>query len=143
MKCPEVQEHLSAWLDGETPEELHAAMAAHLARCPACQAELRALERLDAALGWLTAPAPLGLADKVRRRLQPQPSPPWYQSLALAACLVLGIFLGGALTGSFYQAPAPRNGNGADLASLEYLQDFPQGSLGTAVSYPVDEDNVS
>jgi len=142
MKCPEVQEHLSAWLDGETPEEQRSALAVHLARCPACQAELRALERLDTALAGLTAPVPQGLADRVRRQL-PRPSPPWYQPLALAACLVLGIFLGGALTGSFYQAPASRNGNGTDLASLEVLQDFPQGSLGTAVSYPVDEDSVS
>ena len=138
MQCPEVQEHLSAWLDGEIPKELQAALTMHLAGCPDCRSELEALERLDAALGRLEAPAPQGLADKVRRRL-PRPASPWRQSLALAACLVLGIFLGGTLTGSLYLGPVPANGN--ELTSLEVFQDFPQGSLGTAVSYQFEEDD--
>lgn len=142
MQCPEVQEHLSAWLDGEAPEELKAALAAHLADCPACRAELEAQERLDAALGGLEAPVPQGLAEKVRGRL-PRPAFSWRKSLALAACLALGIFLGGTLTGSLYQAPTALNGNdnGNGVASLEVFQDFPQGSLGTAVSYSLDEDS--
>lgn len=140
MQCLEVQEHLSAWLDGEAPEELHGAVAAHLAECPACRAELKVLERLDAALAGLESPAPRGLAEKVRQQL-PRPASPWRQSLALAACLALGIFLGGALTGSFYPTPATLNGNGNDVASLEVFQDFPQGSMGTVISYPQEEGN--
>lgn len=140
MQCPEAQEYLSAWLDGEVREELRPALAAHLGECPACQAELKALERLEAALAGLTVPVPQGLGAGVRRRLS-RPRSPWRQSLALAACLVLGIFLGGALTGSFYPAPAPRNGNGYEVASLEVFQDFPQGSLGTAVSYQLEEES--
>lgn len=136
MKCPEVQDSLSRWLDGEMPEADRVALSAHLEQCPACMAELRALKRLDAALADLEVPLPSGLAKKVVSRLS-RPAPPWYQSLALAACLVLGLFLGGALTGSFYQMPL--NGNGNDLASLEVFQDLPQGSLGTLVAY-TDED---
>jgi len=137
MKCPEVQEQLSAWLDGEVRAELRPLVAAHLAACPACQAELEALARLDAVLGRLEVAMPRPLAAGVRRRLARRAFS-WGRSLALAACLVLGIFLGGAVTGSFY--PQPGNGNGNEVASLEIFQDFPQGSLGTAVSYPQDED---
>jgi anti-sigma factor RsiW len=142
MKCHEVQEHLSAWLDGEAPEELKSRLADHLALCPVCQAELVALERLEAAMAELEAPAPRGLAGSVLRRL-PRPASPWLQSLALAACLVLGIFLGGSLTSTLYQGPgfANGNGNGNQVASLEIFQDYPQGSLGGAFSYQWEEEN--
>jgi anti-sigma factor (TIGR02949 family) len=140
MKCYEVQEHLSAWLDGEVPEDLRPRLVEHLAACPACQAELAALERLDAALAELEAPAPRDLAAGVLRRLS-RPTPSWVRSLALAACLVLGIFLGGSLTGTLYPGIyAPAHGNG-EVASLEIFQDYPQGSVGSAFSYQGDEEN--
>ena len=58
MNCHEVQEHLSAWMDGEAPEELRQPLADHLAGCPACRAELAMLERLHEALGGLEVPVP-------------------------------------------------------------------------------------
>jgi anti-sigma factor RsiW len=142
MKCLEVQEHLSAWLDGEVPEGLRPRLADHLASCAACRAELAALKRLEAALGELEVPAPRGVAAGVRRRL-PRPRSSWHQTLALAACLVLGIFLGGSLTGTLYQGagPAVSNGNGTELASLEIFHDHPQGSLGGVFSDQGEEDN--
>jgi anti-sigma factor RsiW len=140
MKCLEVQEHLSAWLDGEVPEELKPGLADHLAGCTACRAELAALARLDAALGELEAPAPRGVAAGVRRRLS-RPASPWRQSLALAACLVLGIFLGGSLTGTLYPGPGTADSNGTEVASLEIFHDYPQGSLGGAFSFQGEEDN--
>ena len=142
MECSEIQEQLSAFLDQDLTEDLRLQITRHLASCPACQAELAALERLDAALIELEVQAPPGLAAGVRRRL-PRPASPWRQSLALAACLLLGIFLGGTLTGSLYSTPAAlnSNGNGNGVASLEVFQDFPQGSLGTAVSYSQEEDS--
>lgn len=140
MKCTEVQEHFSAWLDGEVAEELRPRLAEHLAVCPACRAELAALKRLDAALAGLEAPEPpWDLAAGVLRQL-PRPTPFWFRSLALAACLLLGIFLGGSLTGTLYPGMEPANGNG-DAASLEILQDYPQGSVGGAFSYQWDEEN--
>jgi len=143
MNCEEIRERLSAFLDGESGEELQIQITRHLASCPACQAELAALERLEAALENLEAPAaPRGLAGSVLRRL-PRPASPWRQSLALAACLVLGIFLGGSLTGTLYPGPgtANGNGNGNEVASLEIFQDYPQGSLGGAFSYQWEEEN--
>ena len=140
MKCSKVQEHLSAWLDGEVPEGLRQALADHFSGCPACQAELAVMERLDAALAGLEAPVPRDLAAKVRRRL-PRPMSPWFQSLALAACLVLGIFLGSSLTGTLYPGAGHANGIASEVASLEVFQDYPQGSLGGAFSYQGEEDS--
>ncbi len=140
MQCLEVQEHLSAWLDGEVPEELKPRLADHLASCAVCRGELAALERLEAALGELEVPAPRGVAAGVRRRF-PRPGSPWRQSLALAACLVLGIFLGGSLTGTLYPGPGTELSNGTEVASLDIFQDHPQGSLGGALSFQGEEDN--
>jgi anti-sigma factor RsiW len=140
MKCNEVQEHLSAWLDGEVPEGLRQRLADHVAGCPACQAELEVLERLDAALGGLEVPVPRGLADKVSRRLPRPVASPWVQSLALAVCLALGIFLGSSITGSLYPVTASPNGIANDVAYMEVFQDYPQGSVGGAFSYQGEED---
>ena len=139
MNCREVQEYLSAWLDGEVPEGLHQRLADHLAGCPDCRAELAVLERLDSALAGLEAPVPRDLAAKVRRRL-PRAAYPWFQSLALAVCLVLGVFLGGSLTGTLYPGRGSVNGITSDVANLEIFQDSPQGSLGGAFSYQGEED---
>lgn len=137
MKCSEVQEYLSAWMDGEVPQGQRQPLADHLAQCPACRAELALLERLDAALAGLEAPAPRDLAAKVRLRLS-RPAFPWVQSLALAVCLVLGVYLGSSLTGSFY--PTPANGITNEVAGLDVFQDYPQGSLGGAFSYQGEEE---
>jgi anti-sigma factor RsiW len=139
MKCGEVQEHLSAWMDGEVPEGLSQRLTEHVAGCQACQAELGALKHLDAALAGLEVPVPSGLAAKVSQRL-PRPASPWFQSLALAVCLALGFFLGSSLTGTFYPWPAATNGITNDMASMEVFQDYPQGSLGGAFYYQGEED---
>jgi anti-sigma factor RsiW len=141
MECQEVSQQLSAWLDDELDTATGAAMAAHVDECEACRREWRQLTALDLALGHLVAPVPLGLAEKVlvqvrlpnRRRL--------WQSVALAACLVLGIALGGSMARTFY-APAETSHTEAEVASLEVFQDYPQGSLGTIVaSYQPDDSN--
>ncbi len=143
MECHEVQEQLSAWLDGELAEATGALLQAHLEQCAACRQEWRELTALDAALGSLTAPAPAGLAEKVVRRLRRPRRQKWLQSMALAACLVLGIALGGTMARSFY-GPAAANETGTEVASLDVFHDFPQGSLGAVVaSYQPDAGNGS
>jgi anti-sigma factor RsiW len=141
MAVDRVRERLSAWLDGELTAEERREVAAHLEGCAECRRELAALERLDAALGSLEAPTPARLADRVLDRVQPRRRY-WWQSLAMAASLVLGIVLGGTLARDFYPYPtAISNGNGEVLA-LEEFHDFPQGSLGAVmVSYQADESN--
>ncbi len=139
MECQEVRQQLSAWLDQELDEAAEAALAAHLEGCEACRREWRGLQALDAALGQLAIPVPPGLAEKVAARVRrPQHRPGW-QSVALAACLVLGIALGGTMARGFY-TPTAAASSESEVASLEVFHDFPQGSLGTIVaSYQSDD----
>ena len=83
----------------------------------------------------------MGLAEKVAAQIRRPRRRPGWQSAALAACLVLGIALGGTVARSFY-GPAASNETGAEVASLEVFHDFPQGSLGAVVaSYQPEEGN--
>lgn len=140
MKCPEVRDCLSAMLDGELDPTVAALLARHLQLCAGCRRELAQLEALDRALAALPVATPPGLPQKVRDRLPRAPRRGW-QSLALAASLVLGILLGGTLGRNFY--PQPRENSAvseAEVASLDAFSDFPQGSLGMVLaSYQGDE----
>ena len=132
MECHEVQQRLSAWLDGELDEAAGTKLTAHLKGCEACRREWRELTLLDAALGRLVAPVPPGLAEKVAARVRRPRRRQWLQNVALAACLVLGISLGGTMARSFYTATPTETGT--EVASLEVFHDFPQGSLGAVVA---------
>ena len=141
MECEAVQAQLSAWLDDELSEAAGAMLTAHLTRCAACREEWRKLKALDDALGNLAAPAPIGLAEKVAARVRRPRRRSGWQAAALAACLVLGIALGGTMARTFYGGATP-NETGAEVASLEVFHDFPQGSLGAVVaSYQPEEGN--
>ena len=141
MECKTVQAQLSAWLDDELSEAAGAMLTAHLTRCAACREEWRKLKALDDALGNLAAPAPMGLAEKVAAKVRRPRRRSGWQAAALAACLVLGIALGGTMARTFYGGAAP-NEAGAEVASLEVFHDFPQGSLGAVVaSYQPEEGN--
>ena len=141
MECQAVQTQLSAWLDDELSEAAGAMLTAHLERCEACRREWRKLSALDAALGNLAAPVPMGLAEKVAAKVRRPRRRSGWQSAALAACLVLGIALGGTVARGFYGAATP-NETEAEVASLEDFHDFPQGSLGAVVaSYQPEEGN--
>ncbi len=141
MNCSEVRESLSAWLDGELAPEVGALVDRHLASCDACLRELTQLEALEQALAALPAPAPPpGLPEKVAARLR-RPSRHWWQSMALAASLILGIVLGGTLARDFYPV-SQESGYATEVASLEAFHDFPQGSMGMILaSYQEDEGN--
>lgn len=141
MECQAVQEQLSAWLDGELSEAAGAMLSAHLEGCAACREEWRQVKALDDALGNLAAPVPLGLAEKVAAKIRRPRRRSRWQSAALAACLVLGIALGGTMARTFYGGATPDEA-GAEVASLEAFHDFPQGSLGAVVaSYQPEEGN--
>jgi anti-sigma factor RsiW len=140
LECHRVTELLSAWLDGELEPEEGRRLSAHLQGCAACRRELSRLTALDAALGALKSPVPPDLTERVLARL-PRPRRAWWQNLALAASLVLGIILGGTVARDFYPLPQ-ENGTTLEIASLEAFHDFPQGSLGTILaSYQPEEGN--
>ncbi len=140
MDCREVQERLSAWLDGELPDALGRSLAAHLEVCPQCRAEWQALQRLEDILADLLAPTPPDMTARVLARLQRRRAAPWWKSLALAASLILGVFLGNVLTGQLY--PMSPRGSSDEIMTVEVLQDFPQGSWGAMfTSQPAEEGN--
>lgn len=61
MRCEEARQWLGAWRDGELSPTEGQAIADHVAQCPACAEEERALRRLGAGLLKLRATAPEGL----------------------------------------------------------------------------------
>jgi anti-sigma factor RsiW len=134
MDCREAQTHLSQYLDGEASQERRQELETHLEACPACQAELALLTRLDQAFE--------DVAQRVLARVR-RPALPWWRSLALAASLILGLTMGGALAGNFYAySPAKANGNGGEVLAMEdVFRDFPQGSWGGAIVYQDEEEN--
>lgn len=52
MNCHDVQSQLPAWLDGELTADAAELLVAHLGECSVCQAEVEALQNLDARLTW-------------------------------------------------------------------------------------------
>ena len=134
--CETVRRQLSAMLDGELDTADEAAVAKHLDACPLCLKEWRQLRALDHALKELAAPVPLGMPEAVLARIRPRRRYLW-QTVALAASLVVGISLGGAMAHKFYPGAMV-----SETASLEAFNDFPQGSLGTILaSYQPEEGN--
>jgi hypothetical protein len=96
MECRKIQEYFSAYLDGELPGAQAELVARHLDACPRCRQEYQAWQSLWDVLLTEPAPATPHLADQVLARLPGRPQPGW-RHLALAASLLLGIFLGGRL----------------------------------------------
>ncbi len=95
MNCRDIQERFSAYLDGELPTAQEAAVARHLEDCESCRREFQVWQQLWAMLDE-PVKAPADLQARVLARLAPRRSP-WWQQLALAASLLVGIFVGGSL----------------------------------------------
>jgi anti-sigma factor RsiW len=67
MRCEEVQDLASAWLDNELPDSRSRTVAEHEAGCEACRAYVADLRSISAGLARLgREPAPPGLADRIR-----------------------------------------------------------------------------
>ncbi len=128
--CDSVQDKLSAYLDGELPPAVRDQVSAHLASCDACRREWQRLASLWDALAHLPEPAPVDLTEAVLARLPRRRASLWQGGLALAAAVLLGIFLGGKLGSDLHQA-LPVAEPASQMAHLEAFDDFPEGSLGT------------
>ncbi len=104
MNCELTQTVLHGYLDGELDAARAADFERHLISCPDCVAALEANENLRSSLqrANLYERAPAALREKVRKQLGPSASPsvipmrnpaPW-RWLAIAATLLLAVFLG-------------------------------------------------
>ena len=70
MRCEEVQDLASAWLDHELSEPRAGAVAEHEAACEACHAYVADLRALSSRLSRLgRGPAPPGLEERIRLSL--------------------------------------------------------------------------
>ena len=74
MRCEQARTRLGSYVDAEITSEARTALEAHLAKCPGCRAELRALRTLAAELARPSfAAVPTGLFDAVESRLRDAP----------------------------------------------------------------------
>jgi hypothetical protein len=105
MTCAHARQRMSAYIDGELPDDQRLPLEAHMAACPACIAELRSLQRVVQGLrGLVDVPVPPEIARGVRARLTPASARhPWWTillephpvtvSLAAIALVALAVVL--------------------------------------------------
>jgi anti-sigma factor RsiW len=127
MECRTIQEYFSAYLDGELPVAQAELVSRHLEVCPGCRQEYQAWQQLWDVLAAEPVPAPKDLADRVLARL-PGRRQPWWRNLALAASLLVGIFLGGRLGLDLHQTILPGETEDTQL-TWEGFESTPANSL--------------
>ena len=127
MECRKIQEYFSAYLDGELPETQAALVARHLEACAHCRREYQTWQQLWDTLAATPVPAPPDLTARVIARLPGRPQP-WWRHLALAASLLIGIFLGGKLGIDLHQTLLPYQTANSQL-TWEGFEATPANSL--------------
>ena len=92
--CREIQELISALIDGKVSEKEKAEVYAHVEKCPECKAMLEAFTAVSESLSELED-VPEGLHEDIMRRVKSENikrKTPWKKIIPLAACLALVIF---------------------------------------------------
>ncbi len=105
MTCPDMQEQMSAWVDGELPPDLTAAVDGHLASCVSCRMQARSMRALKHAIAQLPSrEAPPGAVRArvealrfQRRRAGAVRAAAWLASAVACVAIVMGIFYFGPL----------------------------------------------
>lgn len=110
-------EQLSSYLDGEIGSSKAERIEEHLDCCPACRAQLEAMERLVSGLQRVQRPSlPPDLAVAVRRRIAAAPEPQGAYGFLHRLQLQLGLL--GDLLGDIALRPAFRTSAAMGLAIL-------------------------
>ena len=119
MTCEQALEAMSAALDGELSAEERKELDEHLNTCPACAALMKELSGQSLLLRQLDCDVPTGLDARILSALPEQPRPAkkgkiihWRRWGTLAACLILALWGGSALTNGL------RMGADAALSSI-------------------------
>lgn len=119
MTCEQALEAMSAALDGELSAEERKELDEHLNTCPKCAALMKELSGQSLLLRQLDCDVPTGLDARILSALPEQPRPAkkgkiihWRRWGTLAACLILALWGGSALTNGLRM--------GAD-AALSYM----------------------
>ena len=105
MTCEQALEAMSAALDGELSAEERKELDEHLNTCPKCAALMKELSGQSLLLRQLDCDVPTGLDARILSALPEQPRPAkkgkiihWRRWGTLAACLILALWGGSALT---------------------------------------------
>ncbi len=142
MDCQGVQDLFSAYLDGELPADRQTAVARHLAGCAVCRREFQVWQQVWEALGGDPVTAPADLTEKVLARLPGRPRS-WWQNLALAASLLVGIFLGGHLGQEVYQTTLAIQTEAGETGWEGLAADSPHSLAAILANYDLDNGNGS
>jgi len=88
MNCPQIQEQLNDYLDGELSQEAHQAIDRHLGECLVCRRELEAARTLEVWTAGLDSEIQpsrdLWPGIEARINKSPAEAPPWWLQLAAA-----------------------------------------------------------
>ena len=151
MKCEDVADRLSAFIDGELPEAERLRVQQHLEACARCAADRESLS-----LAWDQVPAlpraapRTDLWPRLEARLAgdsaPRPWPWlwWSPSLTLAtAVLIVGLLLGLRLGDLIVKPNALAADASPERIEMQYFADVFPGSLAAAVlSQRVETENA-
>ena len=115
MQCDDIQELVSALVDGENVDERHQAAAMHIASCPKCAALADDYRRIRQQLASGFEPGPADLADRIQARITTgKPStkhashPTWQGLMQRAAIIILVLGLS-ALTAWYVTRTVPEH----------------------------------
>lgn len=142
MKCFRIKKKLSAYLDGEMPEQERITISEHLKQCEECRAELAALSAVADALNTIEGmEVPPYFMTRLRQNVREQAKPVPFllriKSLAVTAAtafaLVASLFIGNQAGKTLYQSiaqtPEPVMVETDDVFGLGAFEEFPDGSL--------------
>jgi anti-sigma factor RsiW len=164
MNCPDLQQNLPLYLDGQLSETQSAGIEAHLPHCPVCRAEAAELRSLTRDLALLTRPAPPPeLAAMISRAVsievalaqQAKPRASWLESLGDwlgprllpysvgAVATVMLFFLSFAALGSSLTALNDWDYQERRAIAREYRQVYGVDFPGFDISQPVTPEGLA
>jgi Protein of unknown function (DUF3365) len=115
MQCKDVQELVSALVDGEDVDERHQAAAIHIASCPMCTALADNYRQIRQQLATGYEPGPADLADKIQARIATGKlsteynSHPGWRGLMQRAAIILLVLGLSALTTWYLTRTVPKH----------------------------------
>jgi len=142
MECSRIKKKLSAYLDGEMPEQERKIISEHLQQCDECRAELSALSAVGDALNTIEGmEVPPYFMTRLRQNIGEQAElVPFLQRIkglvvtaATAVAVVASLFIGNQAGKTIYQSiaqtPEPVLAETSDILGLGTFIEFPDGSL--------------
>ena len=151
MDCIDVKK-VSAYLDGELPDDERARIEKHLKECPACRAEADELTAVSNALDVLEGlePDPY-FAARAKRLATERNQRGWFgralvpaaATAVAAAFLLLGGFIGQALHAAYLVEQSEAGGEFTEYVETSAIEDYPEGTLGEVLDdFPLNGGNI-